>query len=145
MKSVNANYLLQGAVFTLEQCGLLLRDARILCEAGSYASAVVLAAFAREVLGRYSILRRLCSVQWPERALALNRLANGATIMSRSNGRGCSAWFSEPTLVPGWVSYCRLDRARHLEALNGKISLKRSIKSPSRKESEHPATVTNGE
>jgi AbiV family abortive infection protein len=32
---------------------------RILCEAGSYASAVVLAAFAREELGRYKILRGL--------------------------------------------------------------------------------------
>jgi AbiV family abortive infection protein len=57
--SASMNYLLQGAVFALEQCGLLLRDARILCEAGSYASAVVLAAFAREELGRYRILRRL--------------------------------------------------------------------------------------
>jgi AbiV family abortive infection protein len=57
VKSVSANYLLRGAVFALEQCGLLLRDARLLCEAGSYASAVVLAAFAREELGRYRILR----------------------------------------------------------------------------------------
>jgi AbiV family abortive infection protein len=59
VKPVSANYLLQGAVFALEQCGLLLRDARIFCEAGSYASAVVLAAFAREELGRYRILRSL--------------------------------------------------------------------------------------
>jgi AbiV family abortive infection protein len=57
--AVTADYLLRGTVFALEQCGLLLRDARILCEAGSYASAVVLAAFAREELGRYEILRGL--------------------------------------------------------------------------------------
>jgi len=38
---------------------LLLRDARFLCEAGSFASAVVLTAFAREELGRYKILRGL--------------------------------------------------------------------------------------
>jgi len=57
--AVTADYLLRGAVFALEQCGLLLRDARVLCEAGSYASAVVLAAFAREELGRYKILRGL--------------------------------------------------------------------------------------
>jgi AbiV family abortive infection protein len=57
--AASSDYLLQGTVFALEQCGLLLRDARILCEAGSYASAVVLAAFAREELGRYKILRRL--------------------------------------------------------------------------------------
>jgi len=58
-KVATSDYLLRGAVFSLEQCGLLLRDARILCEAGSYASAVVLTAFAREELGRYKILRGL--------------------------------------------------------------------------------------
>ena len=51
-EAATADYLLRGTVFALEQCGLLLRDARILCEAGSYASAVVLTAFAREELGR---------------------------------------------------------------------------------------------
>ena len=56
---ITADYLLRGTVLALEQCGLLLRDARILCEAGSHASAVVLAAFAREELGRYKILRGL--------------------------------------------------------------------------------------
>src|SRR5260370_35007390 len=58
-KVATSDYLLRGAVFSLEQCGLLFRDARILCEAGSYASAVVLTAFAREELGRYKILRGL--------------------------------------------------------------------------------------
>jgi AbiV family abortive infection protein len=59
MASASSDYLPRGTVFALEQCGLLLRDARILCDAGSYASAVVLAAFAREELGRYRILRGL--------------------------------------------------------------------------------------
>src|SRR5258708_6089228 len=58
-EAATSDYLLRGTVFSLEQCGLLLRDARILCEAGSYASAVVLTAFAREELGRYKILRGL--------------------------------------------------------------------------------------
>jgi AbiV family abortive infection protein len=53
---VTPHYLLQGASYALEQCGLLLRDANILYRNGSYASAVVLAAFAREELGRYRIL-----------------------------------------------------------------------------------------
>ena len=48
--------LLKGAVYALEQCGLLLRDANILYRNRSYASAVVLTAFAREELGRYRIL-----------------------------------------------------------------------------------------
>lgn len=54
--SVTPQYLLEGAVYALEQCGLLLRDANILYRIGSYANTVVLAAFAREELGRYKIL-----------------------------------------------------------------------------------------
>jgi AbiV family abortive infection protein len=54
--SVTATYLLQGAAYALEQCGLLLRDANLLYRNGSYPSAVALALFAREELGRYRIL-----------------------------------------------------------------------------------------
>jgi AbiV family abortive infection protein len=53
---VTPQYLLKGAVYALEQCGLLLRDSNILYRSGSYANAVVLAAFAREELGRSTIL-----------------------------------------------------------------------------------------
>jgi AbiV family abortive infection protein len=53
---VTPQYLLEGAVYALEQCGLLLRDANILYRSGSYANTLVLAAFAREELGRYRIL-----------------------------------------------------------------------------------------
>ena len=53
---VTPQCLLEGAVYALEQCGLLLRDANILFRNGSYANAVVLAAFAREELGRFIIL-----------------------------------------------------------------------------------------
>jgi AbiV family abortive infection protein len=57
--SVSPQYLLEGAAYALEQCGLLLRDANLLYRSGSYASAVALAAFAREELGRWKILRDL--------------------------------------------------------------------------------------
>jgi len=53
---VTPQYLLEGSMYALEQCGLLLRDATILYQRGSYANAVVLAAFAREELGRFEIL-----------------------------------------------------------------------------------------
>ena len=53
---VTPQYVLEGAVYALEQCGLLLRDANILYRSGSYANAVVLTAFAREELGRSTIL-----------------------------------------------------------------------------------------
>ncbi len=54
--AVTAQFLLEGAVYALEQCGLLLHDANILYRSGSYASAVALAALAREELGRWTIL-----------------------------------------------------------------------------------------
>jgi AbiV family abortive infection protein len=54
--SVTPQYLLKGAAYSLEQCGLLLRDANILYRSGSYASAIALTAFAREELGRSRIL-----------------------------------------------------------------------------------------
>jgi AbiV family abortive infection protein len=54
--SVTPKYLLEGAAYALEQCGLLLRDANTLYRSGSYSSAVALALFAREELGRYRIL-----------------------------------------------------------------------------------------
>jgi hypothetical protein len=44
---VGTKSLLEGAVYALEQCGLLLRDANLLYQNGSYASAIVLAAFGR--------------------------------------------------------------------------------------------------
>jgi AbiV family abortive infection protein len=53
---VTSEFLLKGAVYSLEQCGLLLRDANILYRSGSYASAFVLTAFAREEFGRSNIL-----------------------------------------------------------------------------------------
>src|SRR5215475_183400 len=57
--SVTPQYLLHGAVYALEQCGLLLRDANLLYESGSYATAIALAAFAQEELGRWKMLRDL--------------------------------------------------------------------------------------
>jgi AbiV family abortive infection protein len=57
--SVTPRDLLEGAAYALEQCGLLLRDANVLYRNSSYPSAVALAAFAREELGRWKILRKL--------------------------------------------------------------------------------------
>jgi hypothetical protein len=52
-ESVTPQYLLEGAVYALEQCGLLLRDGTLLRRSRSYANAVALTAFAREELGRW--------------------------------------------------------------------------------------------
>jgi AbiV family abortive infection protein len=56
---VTPRFLLEGAAYALEQCGLLLRDANILYRNGSYASTVVLTALAREELGNSTILLQL--------------------------------------------------------------------------------------
>lgn len=54
--SMTPQFILQGVWYALEQCGTLLRDANVLYRSKSYASAVVLAAFAREEMGRSNIL-----------------------------------------------------------------------------------------
>lgn len=56
---VTAQYLLEGSCYALEQCGYLLRDAVLLFRAGSFPSSTVLAAFAREELGKSRLLREL--------------------------------------------------------------------------------------
>ena len=53
---VTEQSLLRGAVYALEQCGLLLHDANTLYRSGSHATAVAVAAFAREELGRWKLL-----------------------------------------------------------------------------------------
>jgi len=60
-KGVDSAYLAKGAYLALEQGGLLLRDANCLYRSGAYASALVLAAFAREEFGRAGILLDLRS------------------------------------------------------------------------------------
>lgn len=54
--TVTRSTLLEGAWFAIEQCGRLLKDAATLYSVGSYSSAVALAMFAREELGRHFIL-----------------------------------------------------------------------------------------
>jgi AbiV family abortive infection protein len=49
---VTPDYLMRGMHYALEQCGLLLRDAMILYRNQCYATATMLAAFAREELGK---------------------------------------------------------------------------------------------
>jgi AbiV family abortive infection protein len=56
---VTARYLLEGSVYALHHCGSLLTDAETLYRSGSYPNVIVLAAFAREELGRSLVLRQL--------------------------------------------------------------------------------------
>jgi AbiV family abortive infection protein len=58
-QSVTLQYLLEGAAYALEQGGLLLHDSLLLYLNGKYASAIVMALFAREEVGRYNLLRDL--------------------------------------------------------------------------------------
>ena len=57
--AVTPDYLLKGAVYSLEQCGRLLCDADLLYRNGAYASCVVFVAFACEALGQWKILLAL--------------------------------------------------------------------------------------
>src|SRR2546422_1690282 len=53
---VSGDFLLKGAWYAYEQCGRLLEDAVILFDNKRYSSAVALAMFAREELGKAEIL-----------------------------------------------------------------------------------------
>jgi AbiV family abortive infection protein len=54
--AVTPQYILQGSVYALQQCGLLLRGASILYRNGAHANAVVLTLFAQEELGQSHLL-----------------------------------------------------------------------------------------
>src|SRR5262249_913403 len=56
MPTVTKDILLKGAWYAIEQCGLLLQHAVTLHDAKAYSTAVAVALFAREELGRYKIL-----------------------------------------------------------------------------------------
>jgi AbiV family abortive infection protein len=53
---VTERFLLEGAAYALEQCGRLLHAANLLNKDGDWATAVAMASFAREELGRWDIL-----------------------------------------------------------------------------------------
>jgi AbiV family abortive infection protein len=72
--SVTPEYLMKGYALALEQCGLLLRDAVRLYESCSYATAVVLAAFAREELGCSQILLDLWRGQRSGQAVTVEQI-----------------------------------------------------------------------
>jgi AbiV family abortive infection protein len=80
MAMVTGQSLLEGSAYAQEQCGQLLNDAAILLKAGSSASAVLLAAFAREELGRSRILFDLY----------LAVVENGESVTERDVQRKCA-------------------------------------------------------
>jgi AbiV family abortive infection protein len=61
-KNLTADELLRGVMYAMEQAGLLLHDAVGLYERGRYSSAIALAVFARDEVGRAEILQRKWTV-----------------------------------------------------------------------------------
>jgi AbiV family abortive infection protein len=55
-QNLEPDFLLLGAFYSLEQCGLLLHDAAALTEQRRYPTAAAIALLAREELGRHKIL-----------------------------------------------------------------------------------------
>jgi AbiV family abortive infection protein len=53
---VTPQFLLEGMLYALEQCGRLLREAVVLYRNGDYSTSILLAVFAREELGKSRIL-----------------------------------------------------------------------------------------
>jgi hypothetical protein len=59
LDTISTEFLLKGAVYNLEQCGLLLRDASLLVTNRADANGLVLTIFAWEALGKWVTLRNL--------------------------------------------------------------------------------------
>lgn len=57
LMGVTQPFLLEGAAYALEQAGILLRDAVILYDRQSLSSAIALALFGREELGKHILLK----------------------------------------------------------------------------------------
>ena len=86
--SVTREYLLEGAAYGLEQCGLLLRDANVLYRNGSYSSAVVLAKFASEALGQWKTLRSLRTEVLGGKRLTITDIQNACRDHERKQKAG---------------------------------------------------------
>jgi AbiV family abortive infection protein len=91
-QSVTAPYLLEGAVYALEQGGLLLHDANLLYRNGSFATAVAVATFAREELGRWQILLRL-----------RKKVLGGMPLLRKGVRARCKR--HEDKLGAGWLTF----------------------------------------
>ena len=85
---VTSQYLLQGAVYALEQCGRLLRDANILHRGESYPTAVAVAAFAREELGRWKKLLALRSDVIAGKIITMSTVKNATKNHVRNQSSG---------------------------------------------------------
>jgi AbiV family abortive infection protein len=75
---VSEAYLAEGALLALDQAGRLLVDAQILYKASRYATAMALALFGREELGRSRILYQLCQ-----------RVRNGDPVTASDVQKAC--------------------------------------------------------
>jgi AbiV family abortive infection protein len=104
--SVTPEYLLEGAVYALEQCGLLLRDANSLYRSGSYATAVALAAFAREELGRWRILLDLRREVLDGRAVTIEEIKDRCDdhVTKQKSGNAKSHHESRPGVWFGKIA-----------------------------------------
>jgi AbiV family abortive infection protein len=128
--SVTPEYLLEGAAYSLEQCGLLLRDANVLYRNGSYASAVALASLAHEELGQWKILRDLRAEVLGEKRLTIKDIQNAcgdheakqragalSTTITADRNSGLGKLIMTPFSSKGWrVAREQLEKWRRKKA-----------------------------
>jgi AbiV family abortive infection protein len=121
---VTEQFLLEGAVYALENSGSLLRDAVAMYERGSYATAIVMAMFGREEFGKYRILRG-----------ELEKVAAGGTVTAKLlSKKGKGPIFDHPKKLEQAVGSIvqRADRDSPLGKLLIAARMKFPIGSPER-------------
>ena len=129
-KTLQTRDLLCGAAYAIEHSGHLLRDAVILYDQGSYASAVVLAVYCREELGRSELLLDLAkgSAGSPGVRLATIRRECGQHVDKLAKGRTGTSLRLGPTqtgrLRPLFTNERTPERAAARAALDEAIKAK---------------------
>jgi AbiV family abortive infection protein len=89
--ALSSRYLMQGAILALEQSGILLHDAVALYHMKSFATAAVLAAYAREEFGRHCILLGLRDRVLNGEPLTIEQIRDACDDHVEKQGQGISS------------------------------------------------------
>ena len=110
--AVSEQTLIEGVWFAVEQAGRLLASATVLCDAGDFASGLVMAMFGREELGRSRLLMEAASEVRAGAALSRSDISERCRGHVDKHAAGALSTVLRP--APGDAAYdalCKRDEA----------------------------------
>jgi hypothetical protein len=125
--SVPPEYLLHGAHYALEQCGLLIRDASF--REGSYASNIVLSALAHEELERERILLGLRNKVISKQSVTIEDIIKACNPRVNKQGRSVLSEFLQapPAIQIGKLIQMKLFHASNPQSPDYQEAGKRPV------------------